>query len=51
VHAVNGINKEHVVNCDYSEKAQGFVEHTFATIQLHEVNISNKFLLIFLGTF
>ncbi len=48
---VNGINKEQVVNRDYSEDAQGSVEHTFATILLHEVGTSSKFLLIFLGTF
>ncbi len=48
---VNGINKEQVVNRDYSEDAQGSVEHTFATILLHEVSTSSNFLLIFLGTF
>ncbi|CAM6022784.1 unnamed protein product [Sphagnum balticum] len=36
VRTVNGINKEQVVNRDYSEDAQGSVEHTFATILLHE---------------
>lgn len=48
---VNGINKEQVVNRDYSEDAQGSVEHTFATILLHEVSTSSNFLLIILGTF
>jgi hypothetical protein len=40
-----------VVNRDYNEYAQGCVEHTFTTIQLHQVNISSNVLLIFLGTF